>query len=181
MLFCQLFALLTKWMWRYKSEANSLWKAVIDSLHNTKKCWSFIPVNNSLAGVWKWIVNELDKIKVGEIKLSQNFKGVAGDGRCIRLWLDLWLGSMPLKECYPNLFKLEKIKKCKVFERYNSESKSFMGLWEWFCVPSTGIELSEWDSCIEKLDSINLYGDKDQWVWIGGKDSDFQSERSKGS
>ncbi|KAF5793091.1 putative reverse transcriptase zinc-binding domain-containing protein [Helianthus annuus] len=35
------------------------------------------------------------------------------------------------------------------------------------------VPCSEYGNRVKKLDSINLYGDKDQWVWIGGKDSDF--------
>ncbi|KAJ0567235.1 hypothetical protein HanIR_Chr06g0282511 [Helianthus annuus] len=103
----------------------------------------------------------------------QNIKGVVGDGKNIKMWTDPWLWNIPLKDRCPNLFKLEKHKKCMVTDRYNFSNRCFMGRWEWYRLPSSEAELDEWHECIDALDSITLTSRSDKWEWIGGKDSDF--------
>ncbi|MFS7958360.1 putative RNA-directed DNA polymerase [Helianthus anomalus] len=166
-------ALMSKWIWRFRNDENSLWKAVIVSIHDTKRSWSSMPCNKNMGGVWKAIVNELDKTQVGGVRFHQNLKGIAGNGQCIRFWSDPWACSQPLKDCFPSLFRLEKDKKCKVCDRYNPTVRGFVGSWDWSRDPNSDIELEEWSRFIPILDSFSLSDSKDRWEWIGGETAEF--------
>ncbi|KAM0033324.1 putative RNA-directed DNA polymerase [Helianthus debilis subsp. tardiflorus] len=56
-------ALLIKWLWRYFTENQSLWRKVIDSLHGSRRRWGVAPVRNDLTGVWKTLVSVCNKTR----------------------------------------------------------------------------------------------------------------------
>jgi hypothetical protein len=45
---------------------------------------------------------------------SKFIKFEVGDGTQIRFWHDIWCGDQPLKECFPELFRIAKNKKAWV-------------------------------------------------------------------
>ena len=44
--------------------------------------------------------------------------GKLGDGRSLRFWFDRWLGEMPFKDRFLNLFRLDNDKMCVVAKRW---------------------------------------------------------------
>nr|XP_043630108.1 uncharacterized protein LOC122601411 [Erigeron canadensis] len=68
-------ALLSKWVWRYKTEINSLWRLVIKAIHDTKRGWNHIPMNKYLPGTLKNIVNCVEAQKVKGISLNSMLRG----------------------------------------------------------------------------------------------------------
>nr|XP_043609708.1 uncharacterized protein LOC122581544 [Erigeron canadensis] len=130
-------ALLSKWMWRYKNEQGVLWRKVIDSIHNTKRCWEFLPSNSGVLGVWKSIVKCIGNVKANGDSLIGCFKGVCGSGDQVRFWLDKWVGDQPLRVSFPLLFKLEKEKKCYVKDRVGTTANVFGSECLWTRSPST--------------------------------------------
>ncbi|KAK9047824.1 hypothetical protein SSX86_033214, partial [Deinandra increscens subsp. villosa] len=48
-------ALLSKWIWKYKSDPNSLWAKVIRAIHTTRRSDPNLPVRKTIAGPWKSI------------------------------------------------------------------------------------------------------------------------------
>lgn len=122
-------ALLSKWVWRYRNEPESLWRQVVDAIHGSKRCWSSLPVCSSITGVWNSIVKSISKVSVAGVNLNQLFKAEVGNGDNIRFWLDPWACVSPLKDIFPLSFKHEKDKKCMVSEKYNSVYDRFEGSW----------------------------------------------------
>ncbi|KAJ0539673.1 putative RNA-directed DNA polymerase [Helianthus annuus] len=166
-------ALLSKWIWRYRNESNALWRKVVDSIHFSNRSWSSIPLNNKIGGVWKGIVQNVIKTKVEGVSLLQNFKGLAGNGRRIRFWLEPWVCNVPLKDRFPLLFRLESKKNCWVFSRYNSDLQAFSSSWGWSRSPESAEEWFEWNEFINLMDSIKLSDSEDKWEWVGGSDKGF--------
>ncbi|PWA53873.1 RNA-directed DNA polymerase, eukaryota [Artemisia annua] len=101
--------------------------------------------------------------------LRRFFKGVVGDGECIAFWLDLWVCNEPLKDLCPNLFRLEKDKKCRV--------KCRVGLgevWKWSSMPASETEMAELDFLDSVVESVNLEGRRDKWQWLGDMSGEFK-------
>ncbi|PWA80208.1 RNA-directed DNA polymerase, eukaryota [Artemisia annua] len=161
-------ALLSKWGWRFKEENNRLWVKVVEAMHNTGRCWDFIPTNNALRGVWNNIVKVLSRTVVDNMPLRRFFKGVVGDGVSVAFWLDPWVGNETLKEMCPNLFRLERNKKCKVNSRVGNG-----GGWSWYRMPASSSELEELDFLVNVVESVELNGRRDKWSWLGDKKGNF--------
>ena len=68
-------ALLSKWIWRFKREDNSLWKKVILACHPCRRRWSFLPIASGASGCWPAIVRLGDKLRFEEISFHSCFKG----------------------------------------------------------------------------------------------------------
>ncbi|KAJ0589790.1 putative RNA-directed DNA polymerase [Helianthus annuus] len=156
------FALLSKWGWRYKIEFDNLWVKVVNAIHDGGSAWDFLPLKKSIGGVWHNIVSAIKRPTVGNVPLRNFFKGEVNNGVRILFWLDPWLFDIPLKEKFPNLFKLEVVKTCSVHDRLQDE-----GLWLWRHEPESTEELSEWQTLVAALASVSLSPGVDKWLWLG--------------
>ncbi|KAK1423019.1 hypothetical protein QVD17_18312 [Tagetes erecta] len=107
-------ALLTKWWWRFKHEPNALWRRVIYAIHDTPRTWPILPHAKALAGTWNSIAKLENGISSTGISYSNLIKGVMGNGRQIRFWLDWWVDQKPLKDLFPNLYAIVKDKGCTI-------------------------------------------------------------------
>ncbi|PWA49539.1 reverse transcriptase zinc-binding domain-containing protein [Artemisia annua] len=136
-------ALLVKWIWRYRTEPESLWRKVIEALHDTKRSWTPIPF-----------------CKIG-------------NGKHIRFWLDPWVSNEPLKDVFPSLFKMAKDKRCTVADGLLMSSNRFGGITgsqNSRMIDGGNIELSRLESM---MDGIFLSDEVDKWSWIGNKHKEF--------
>ncbi|KAJ0621814.1 putative RNA-directed DNA polymerase [Helianthus annuus] len=163
-------ALLAKWIWRYRVEEDNLWKRVIDSCHNGNRGWSFLPSKKNLSGCWNAIVRTEKNRKIGGKSISDFIKGIVGNGTDIRFWLDPWLMDVPLKAQWPQLFSLERDKKCTVADRCNSSPP---GGWSWVRQPTSPEEIAEWIDCQNRVASVTFSAAKDRWKWIGNDSGSF--------
>lgn len=102
------------------------------------------------------------------LPLRRFFKGVVGVGDLVAFWLDPWVGNEPLKDVCPNLFRLEKNKKCKVMCRMGSG-----GHWNWYREPDTSSELEELFFLVNVVEHVALSERKDEWKWLGEKSGKF--------
>ncbi|KAJ0917919.1 putative reverse transcriptase zinc-binding domain-containing protein [Helianthus annuus] len=166
-------ALILKWAWRFKTEEGSLWVKVISSLHSHRNSFGFLPCKTSLGGAWCNIVKTAELPFVGTDRFDSLIKGDVGDGADIRFWLDPWLRNEPLKVSFPNLFRLELDKCCKVKERVVVPESNPSDSWKWRSVPNNTVELAEWDSLCGLLEEVSLADKRDKWVWLGESDGEF--------
>ncbi|PWA42034.1 reverse transcriptase zinc-binding domain-containing protein [Artemisia annua] len=172
-------ALLVKWIWRYRTEPESLWRKVIEALHDTKRSWTPIPFCKSSYSVWGTIVKTCSKIQVGGIGINQMFKGKIGNGKHIRFWLDPWVSNEPLKDVFPSLFKMAKDKRCTVADGLLMSSNRFGGITgsqNSRMIDGGNIELSRLESM---MDGIFLSDEVDKWSWIGNKHKEFSVKAVK--
>ncbi|KAM0049047.1 hypothetical protein Hdeb2414_s0008g00281311 [Helianthus debilis subsp. tardiflorus] len=79
--------------------------------------WGDLKSHQLVGGVWLNICNNLNKPVVDNKPLRSFFKGVVGSGSNNLFWFDPWLEEFPLKEVYPELFRLEIVKNCSVRDR----------------------------------------------------------------
>ncbi|KAJ0834488.1 putative reverse transcriptase zinc-binding domain-containing protein [Helianthus annuus] len=137
-------SLLLKWAWR---------------------SWEFLPLRSSLGGVWKSIVNYVDRPLRGSDRFRHFVKGIVGDGSNIAFWLDPWLRKEPLRFCFPNLFQLETDKRCCVRARIISPFSNPSAAWRWKSPPNSNAELAEWSALCVLLRDICLSVGSHKWWW----------------
>ncbi|KAK1416072.1 hypothetical protein QVD17_31860 [Tagetes erecta] len=87
-----------------------------------------------------------------------------GSSESISFWLDKWIGTVSLKELFPDLFKLEKEKRCTVVERLGALGDQ--RLWNWAHQPSNGMYTAQLHHLMDILDghSANMSGHVWRWV-----------------
>ncbi|KAI3824227.1 hypothetical protein L1987_05677 [Smallanthus sonchifolius] len=167
-------ALLSKWGWRYKCGRDNLWVKVVDAIHSGGSNWSFVPVCKSASGVWRNIVSVLNRPVFGNVPLRNFFKGRVGNGGDILFWLDPWLKDRPLKECFPNLFRLEVVKNCAVRDRVEG-----VGVWLWRHEPDFDVEVNEFAVLQAALQPVSLVDRSDGREWLGDSKGVFSVRSAK--
>lgn len=94
-------ALLGKWLWKYGTEQEALWRRVVEVKYGS--LWggycSRIVRGPYGVSLWKYIRKGWDTFLP---LLSYN----VGDGSLVRFWHDLWCGEAALKVAYPELFAI---------------------------------------------------------------------------
>jgi len=94
-------ALLFKWWWRYATEENSLWRRVIQSIHNEDQAllpsWNISKIPGPWQSIKKLILSQKQTAKA----FTQNLQLSVGSGSRIRFWEDQWAGNYTLKDKFP--------------------------------------------------------------------------------
>ncbi|KAJ0466879.1 putative reverse transcriptase zinc-binding domain-containing protein [Helianthus annuus] len=166
-------SLLLKWAWRFKSERGNLWVKVISAIHQDRRRLDFLPVKSSLGGVWGKIAKlALTPILAGGSSMDL-MRGRVGNGSDMMFWLDPWLCNVPLKDCYPNLFRLENDKECVVRSRIVRPISNPVAKWDWKHPPDSSVELAEWMDLNSKLRDVVLNERVDMWEWMGDDNGEF--------
>ncbi|GMJ01970.1 hypothetical protein like AT4G29090 [Hibiscus trionum] len=119
-------ALLSKWVWRFGVEQNSLWRKLINTKYKESED-ALIPrkvTSGRKYWVWKNIVSPLAN---PSSVVSQNLHLLVGNGENIQFWSDVWAGSAPLKDSFPRIYNLaiEKSGPIAKFGRFVNE------VWSW--------------------------------------------------
>jgi hypothetical protein len=102
-------ALLGKWLWRFGVERDALWRRVIaEKFGSVGGGWSTQQAHGSYGmSLWKYISKGWDQFyKFLEFEV--------GDGSRIRFWSDVWCGGSPLKELFPELYRITRDKEAMV-------------------------------------------------------------------
>ncbi|KAK1433453.1 hypothetical protein QVD17_10363 [Tagetes erecta] len=72
-------------------------------------------------------------------------------------------GEGPLKDCFPDLYKLEKKKQCKVIDKYVYGPTGIGWVWEWIRTPAHGVELQQLHNCISLLQGCSPLLSTNSW------------------
>lgn len=97
-----------------------MWKKIITGLHNLNRKPLSMMSKKSIKGVWNNIVMAKSEFELMGAVPDNLFSVVVGTGENTNLWNESWLGTSPLSLRFPNLFKLEKRKSTRIYERRNS-------------------------------------------------------------
>ncbi|GJT03878.1 RNA-directed DNA polymerase, eukaryota [Tanacetum coccineum] len=153
-------ALMFKWVWRFKSQQNSLWFRVIKALHgNGGKIG--MKSKASYPSLWISIIQETESLKSCGIDLLRFITPVLGNGVNTSFWDVPWRGEVAFKELVPRLYALEKQKDIKVASKL-----SHGGLEESFRrVPRGGVEQAQLEILKEKMEGGILNSSNDRWSW----------------
>jgi len=108
-------SLLMKWLWRFASQEQSLWKDTIKARYGMETRWiSNIATQPYGTGVWRTIRNLWPKlINKCTIKI--------GDGGKTLFWEEVWAGQASLKDSFPDLFSLSLQKVATVKEMRDAQ------------------------------------------------------------
>lgn len=103
-------SLLAKWLFRFKDPSyNSRWKEIILSKYSrTHNRMLYSPF-------WRSILEDESLV---DISISKE----VGAGKSVYFWTDTWIGNLPLKVRFPNLYDIVYDKTLTVadaFEKYN--------------------------------------------------------------
>ena len=94
-------AFLSKWLWRFANERDSLWRKVIGSkFREDLRGWCSCKVRGNYGSrVWKEIRKEWEAF------LPITFCS-SGNGKRVRFWKDNWCGEEPLSLTFLSLFSI---------------------------------------------------------------------------
>ena len=74
---------------------------------------------------------------------------------------------------FPNLFRLDADKRCKVSDRLKMSDAGIVRVWKWKRSVTAIEDGSEWEVLNSLLDVAVLSDSMDSWVWIGVGDGAF--------
>jgi hypothetical protein len=102
-------ALLGKWLWRFGLERDAWWRVAVDSKYGSLRGgWCSREFAGAFGvGLWKYI-------RKGWETFSRFLRYEVGDGSRTRFWHDLWCGDTVLKEVFPDLFGIARVKDASV-------------------------------------------------------------------
>ncbi|KAJ9561194.1 hypothetical protein OSB04_006354 [Centaurea solstitialis] len=124
-------ALLSKWIWRFYTEAGAVWKDVISEFYGADGGFQ----SNSIAtakSTWASIVNNSSSLILsGQNFLSSFKKSIAKDSDSL-FWKDETVGGgVKLKDVFPRLYALESDKNARFKDRWKFTNDSWSGSWNW--------------------------------------------------
>ncbi|KAL4360722.1 hypothetical protein GQ457_04G018500 [Hibiscus cannabinus] len=146
-------ALLYKWLWRYSSERDSLWRRVINEKYE-KGVKKLLPTNISgkKSLIWKEVIRPLDPSVASTDPFVSNLFLQVGDGKFLDFWEDNWVRNNCLKNLFPRIFSLSAKKSGKIVEFGVWEK----GVWKWIVPlrrPLFDWEVDVWSSFLRTLDN----------------------------
>ena len=104
-------ALLGKWLWRYGHETTHLWRKAITMKYGEGKGGWCTGAWRRTHGCGLW-----QSISEGWESFAKHFSFMVGDGSRILFWHDKWIGDVPLKILYSQLFMCSANKEACIFE-----------------------------------------------------------------
>ncbi|GKC68629.1 RNA-directed DNA polymerase, eukaryota, reverse transcriptase zinc-binding domain protein [Tanacetum coccineum] len=161
-------ALIFKWVWRFRSQSNSLWSRVIKALHGEDGKLDQ-PFKSSFTSNWADIIRSIPSLYNKGIDLLGFMKKKVGNGANTMFWQETWKGEAPFKIHFPRLFALESNKRITVEEKMKQPSlvSSFRHN------PRGGIEQVQMDALSTILEDLILPNMKDRWSWSLSGDGEF--------
>ena len=162
-------ALLFKWLWRFNSENDTLWRQVINGIHNGSRKPLHALGKKSLKGTWYNIVAIIADLQEMGIDKNLIWKHSINSGTKTLLWMEDWDGTGSLACRFPHLYNLEKLKSCFISERLSNNNL----IWAWKKKPSTPDELEEYSELCTSLSQIQLNNSQDRWRSALSHDGSF--------
>jgi hypothetical protein len=162
-------ALLGKWLWRFATERDALWRKVVDVKYDSLSGgWCSKEVGGPYGvGVWKCI-------RRGWAGFANHVRFEVGDGSKVLFWHDVWCGEQPLKNIFPELFTIACRKDVWVAETMQIHNGSI----HWhvlFTRPVQDWEVELVSRFFEMLYSQRVrIGGEDQMCWIPSKRKFFE-------
>ncbi|KAL4558744.1 hypothetical protein LXL04_036946 [Taraxacum kok-saghyz] len=85
-----------------------------------------------------------------------------GSGSNTSFWHDKSAGDSKLKEEFPELYKRESKKRCKVEDRFDPGGVK----WEWKSIPTSAAQIHELASIESKIENFQPTDKRDQWTCV---------------
>ncbi|GKE19112.1 RNA-directed DNA polymerase, eukaryota [Tanacetum coccineum] len=116
--------LMFKWLWRFKTQSQSLWTRVIKVIYGANGAIDK-PNHNHMRSLWLDILREASALKIKGIDFYAYIHKKVGNGEDTLFWEDPWLGENVLRIQYPRLYALETCKSISVADKIKHDSLSY--------------------------------------------------------
>ncbi|KAJ9560860.1 hypothetical protein OSB04_006020 [Centaurea solstitialis] len=158
-------ALLAKWLWRFLTTGDALWKSVIMELHGSLE--KNPRPETDLSSPWKTIMKVNDEIENLGVELLSGFFRSTANGSPMTFWDLNWSASGPkLKEIFPRLYAKEVNKNIPFKDRWKCTSNKWHGSWEWRS-SLRGRTLADLKNLEDLLNNMNFKTEgNDSWHWF---------------
>lgn len=102
----------------------SLWERVISGCYNLNIKPTNCLSKKTLSRVWNNIFEVKKHLQNFGTNIDDIFAKTVGKGDDTLFWFDKWMGPVPLKTAFPELYYLERRKHCKVVDKVSSSGYS---------------------------------------------------------
>ncbi|KAJ9556808.1 hypothetical protein OSB04_011422 [Centaurea solstitialis] len=168
-------SLLAKWWWRFKTEGNSTWKAVIVSIHGDSGQLGEEKMNLRWKGTWGKIATLQCDLNSCNNHLNSLFTRHFENGANIRFWTDIWDGSKSLAERFPRIAALDVDRNCTIADRISSSENGVQFNGRWIRPIREGREKSEVAEIGNLCRKLPVLDVGEGWVWGLTADGSFSS------
>ncbi|KAL4289650.1 hypothetical protein GQ457_14G024300 [Hibiscus cannabinus] len=165
-------SLLNKWLWRYNSEPNELWRKVVVAKYgiNGHNLLSYCSNSRKLSWIWRDIYKPLEN---NLNAFTRNLEFVLGDDQNIRFWVDWWTQYPSLKVQFPRIFSIAIKKEGSVSD---FRAKSEVG-WVWNVELRRSLfqwEIPIWEEFIACIERAAPGGERaDRLKWRGNTNGSY--------
>ncbi|GJT09443.1 RNA-directed DNA polymerase, eukaryota [Tanacetum coccineum] len=119
---------------------------------------------------WARLLSLLSRLKAKNVIHQDTIQRKFGDETSTKLWHDCWLNGITLSSQYPRLYSLENYKDCFVSDKWNSGDG---WIWSWRMHLRGGMEQSQFQDLMERLQSFSCSSNVDSWIWNPDPSGDF--------
>ncbi|WMV38316.1 hypothetical protein MTR67_031701 [Solanum verrucosum] len=167
-------SLMMKWLWKFASPEEALWKEVIRSKYGMQDRWMTEEVTTPYnCSVWRSIRNLWQLV-------STRTSCKVGNGEKMAFWKDIWCGQWPLMQTFPELYNLSQAQDATVAELWtgpgwNLHLRRNLNDWEMTfvaaflnTVPQNLNLTEERDSLVWKVDSKGIFTVKSAYKDLTG-------------
>ncbi|KAL9667293.1 hypothetical protein QQ045_001644 [Rhodiola kirilowii] len=170
--------LLSKWWWRLISGEGGLWRRMVlekYAFRGMQDPREITVQSSKVSRSWKDIMKIVQGNSEVALALREGLKLNLGNGKVIKFWQDVWLGSQALKNQYPKLYSLALNSHASVREMGCWAG----GCWQWHLTFRR--RLYQWEEEAKKeledgLSHIQLKEEKDdRMVWAYSPDGIFKT------
>lgn len=155
--------LLVKWIWRIVNREDSLWCNLLYNKYLKGGGNFFESLGKGGSQFWKGLHKVKHLFKWGAIHNVES-------GKQTKFWSDVWLGEVPIKISYPELFEISSEPEATVAE-VNKE-----GVWLiYFRRALTSEQMRMWEHLTDRLMEINLTDERDKVSWALEKNRIFST------
>ncbi|PWA87712.1 RNA-directed DNA polymerase, eukaryota, Reverse transcriptase zinc-binding domain protein [Artemisia annua] len=104
------------------------------------------------SGVWSSILKVVHQMHEKNIVNYSSMRKRIGNGRNTRFWSDVWVGDQTLKERFPRVFALERIKDCSIADRWCDDNWNWNWIRNMHTEGRTGHQFSDLLCVLEGID-----------------------------
>ncbi|XP_048494429.1 uncharacterized protein LOC125494726 [Beta vulgaris subsp. vulgaris] len=163
-------SLLFKWIWRLLHDPDALWQKVIKNKYGyTNGLTAHDLCIPSGSGPWRFICSSIINNPTAGDFLKSKIRKAIGNGKNTLFWLDIWVGNVPLKNCFPRLFSIANDSHASVASCGSWNSGNWVWNLEWRRSFRPRDEV-EWSSLQVLLKSVCLSQEsEDSLIWTPHK------------
>ncbi|GJS89089.1 RNA-directed DNA polymerase, eukaryota, reverse transcriptase zinc-binding domain protein [Tanacetum coccineum] len=158
--------MLTKWVWRFHIEPQSLWHQIITSIHDPSRGFGSTIVTHQPLSPWWPISNLNSSLSSVGVNLNLLLTRKVRTGSSIAFWHDNWIWPSDLKSLYPRHFALETNKECRISDRCFTQNELPHHIWAWRRVMRDGHEMDQLRDLLGVINNFCLCDTPDSWAFM---------------